>query len=176
MGTYTAFVFFGKEHEFHGGIIPSHMLMLSENDRPAWLLFKLPLHLQEGFKPLTPIIIPTLEHMLEDGLLLLGLLALRDGKLCAEAARVFGEGWERLSHIELYNYNLSDVERLRLLNKEALESSRGKLVIAALAGSSIRVDKKKLQDWRIGVELLKPIDRPRFAKPFRTTNLGSENR
>ena len=38
MGTVTAQILIGSPHPNDGGIIPSHYLFLSENDRPSWSL------------------------------------------------------------------------------------------------------------------------------------------
>lgn len=39
MGTFTAQILVGRSHIYHGGIIPSHILFLSENGRSAWCLY-----------------------------------------------------------------------------------------------------------------------------------------
>ena len=40
MGTVTAQILIGSPHPNDGGIIPSHYLFLSENDRPSWTLVR----------------------------------------------------------------------------------------------------------------------------------------
>jgi hypothetical protein len=38
MASFTAQILVGSAHPYNGGIIPTHFLFLSENDRPAWIL------------------------------------------------------------------------------------------------------------------------------------------
>jgi hypothetical protein len=67
MGTVTAQIMVGSSHRYHGGITPSHALYLSENDRPAWVLIQHDLMGQEDSRRAATWI-PTVDHMLEDGL------------------------------------------------------------------------------------------------------------
>lgn len=70
MGTLTAQVLIGTPHTFHDGISPTYAMYLSENDRPAWVLLR-----HDPLEPETTeriaTWIPTVEDMLEDGLLML---------------------------------------------------------------------------------------------------------
>jgi hypothetical protein len=73
----------GSSHPNHGGIVPTHELHLSENSRPAWLLSPLGGHRADAIAW-----IPTVEDILEDGLLMAGLLAVGDARLREQALRV----------------------------------------------------------------------------------------
>ncbi|WP_121661857.1 hypothetical protein [Metabacillus litoralis] len=72
MGTFTAQLLVGQAHPYEGGICGiTHTLQLSENGRPAWVLVSTN---DEKDTKITKITwIPTLEHMLEDALLMIGL-------------------------------------------------------------------------------------------------------
>ena len=72
MGTITAQILIGTGHPYHGGIIPTHALWLSENSRPAWRChpFEYLAHAEEHWEDRQCVWIPTTENMLEDGLLL----------------------------------------------------------------------------------------------------------
>ena len=65
MGTVTAQILIGSPHPNDGGIIPSHYLFLSENDRPSWSLVGANIF-QENEKEFSKIVwIPTLDNMVE---------------------------------------------------------------------------------------------------------------
>lgn len=76
MATLTAQILVGDSHQFHGGIHPRHALYLSENDRPAWILLR---HdpLDVGASERLATWIPSVDHMLEDGLILFAAHGLR---------------------------------------------------------------------------------------------------
>jgi len=61
MATITATMLVGTAHQNHGGIGPTHQLLLSENSRPAWSL-----HALHSRRPLA-VWTPTVRDMLEDG-------------------------------------------------------------------------------------------------------------
>lgn len=75
MGTITAQILIGTGHPYHGGIIPTHALWLSENSRPAWRChpFERSLDPKEHWEERQCVWIPTYDNMLEDGLLLAAL-------------------------------------------------------------------------------------------------------
>lgn len=68
MSTVTAQMMIGGRHPNHGGIMPTHLLLLHENSRPVWELFSV--GGDQRILPKKPIWIPTVEHMLEDGILM----------------------------------------------------------------------------------------------------------
>ncbi len=75
MGTITAQILIGTGHPYHGGIVPTHVLWLSENSRPAWRCHPFERSPDPRERPDAGqcIWIPTVENMLEDGLLLAAL-------------------------------------------------------------------------------------------------------
>ncbi len=79
MATFTAHILVGHSHPNHGGISPSHALFLSENSRPTWILIPLGLPGSEsttGHNSITWV--PTVEHMLEDALLMIAVHVLQE--------------------------------------------------------------------------------------------------
>ena len=93
MAAITATILVGTAHQNHGGIEPTHQLLLSENSRPAYSLFAM-----HSSQPQT-VWIPTVEDMLEDGLLMAGLLVVEDPELVA-AAGTFRRGYAE--RVEMY--------------------------------------------------------------------------
>jgi hypothetical protein len=78
MGIMTAEVIVGGEHTYHDGIHPFVRVELWENSRPAWLI-------KTGSDEISVRMIPTLEHMVEDLMLFIGLHVLEDEDLVALA-------------------------------------------------------------------------------------------
>jgi hypothetical protein len=112
MSTFTAQILVGQKHAYDSGIINiSHSLFLSENSRPAWILsptdiFK---HQEEPQSRITWI--PTIENMLEDALVMIGLYVLKDEKLLSMAKNHFTN--PRKDFIELYtDINQEDLQEL----------------------------------------------------------------
>ena len=143
MGTITATMLVGTAHQNHGGIGPTHQLLLSENSRPAWSL-----HALHSRRPLA-VWIPTVRDMLEDGLLMVGLLVLKDAELIAAAGGFQREYNERA---ELYD-DISEADRRRLYERCRLIGPKAKLVVTVLYGSSIAGQLGVLAKYRFGVEV-----------------------
>jgi hypothetical protein len=99
MGTFTAQILVGHDHIYHGGITPSHAVFLSENSRPAWILKNL-----DVFKKVNESEsvrwIPTLENMLDDAMLLIGIHVIKD-KAVIKAAKEFCKS-DNLNDLELH--------------------------------------------------------------------------
>ena len=93
MSTCTAQILVGHGHPNHGGIIPSHILQLTENSRPCWTLWKISPDKQGNCseEPMA-IWIPTVDSMLEDGLAMICTYILRDAGAMARIG-----GFERRS-------------------------------------------------------------------------------
>jgi len=153
MATITATILVGTAHQNHGGIAPTHQLLLSENSRPSWTL-----HALHSRQPLA-VWIPTVEDMLEDGLLLVGLLALRNAELVAAATGFRREYDERA---EMYD-DISEVERRRLYERCRTIGPAAKLVITVLAGSSIAGQLGVLAKYRLGVEVCPSVYRREYS-------------
>ncbi|OAT86351.1 hypothetical protein [Desulfotomaculum copahuensis] len=154
MGTYTAQILIGTEHQNHGGIIPSFVLYLSENSKPAWIL--LPHGINAGGCPKYQKIvwIPTVKNMLEDALLMISINILRDKEIVEMANRIFGEACSDVNNT-LYLYNYENLSQLYKKSRD-LESNY-KLVITALDNSTILNQLNILEKYKFYVEVCVPV-------------------
>ena len=84
MGSFTAQILVGSPHPNHGGIIPTHSLFLSENDRPAWILVSENLDRSRN-RSSRVTWIPTLEHPLDDAILMIAIHIAKDSVVLAQA-------------------------------------------------------------------------------------------
>lgn len=110
MGTFTAQILIGNDHRYGGGIIPSHAVFLSENSRPAWILKNLDLF-EEGNESEFIRWIPTIDNMLDDAMLLIGVHVIKD-EAVIKAAREFCKV-DNLNNLELYEaFTSEDLQTL----------------------------------------------------------------
>jgi hypothetical protein len=117
--------------------------MLSQNSRPGWGLFAM--HSNEP----QAVWIPTLEDLLEDGLLMIGLLVVKAPKLVA-AAKVFRKAYT--GRIQMYDdIDQSDRKQLYELCREI--GPPLKLVLTVLEGSSVASQLSVLSRYRFDVEV-----------------------
>lgn len=139
MSSMTAQILVGADDHYHGGINPTHACFLSENSRPAWVLVPLPSLVTGGVrvpaKP--PVWIPTLEHMLEDALLMLALHLDQPSELAELADQQFRRNWRQRA--ELYQDITSEaLAELRAAVRGLKPASQlGKLVVTVMEGSHI---------------------------------------
>lgn len=135
----TAQILVGSDNYFHGGINPTHACFLSENSRPAWVLIPLPslVLCSVGAPAKPPVWIPTLEHMLEDALLMLTLHLVRPPELVALADRQFRRDWR--NRAELYaDITPEALAELRTAVRGLQPGPKlGKLVVSVFEGSYI---------------------------------------
>jgi hypothetical protein len=132
MGTMTAHILTGDEHPFHGGINASHSLALYENSRPAWVLTSFVT--DEFTRHKKPIVwIPTVENMMEDGLLLLGLHAWKAPDLLALDSE---NGIKSKSQVEMYRTNPATLAKMRECNRQLIYKE-AKIIVSTFEGSSI---------------------------------------
>jgi len=143
MSTVTATILVGSAHQNHGGINPTHQLLLTENSRPAWSLFDMP-----SANPRS-VWVPTVEDMLEDGLLMVGLLVVQDAGLIA-AARAFRRGYS--DRVEMYD-DIDESERRRLYELCRGLGPATKRVVTVLEGSSLAGQLGVLRRYQFGVEV-----------------------
>lgn len=140
MGTFTAQILVGQGHPYHGGILVSRQLFLSENERPAWLLYGT----GAVSRPIAAWV-PTIEDMLEDGLLLLGVHVLRCTQLKAGL---------RQDPARLECYGLDPAQRLSLhaLCRNA-DWRDLKIVVSVLEGSSVLAQLEVLREYPVAREV-----------------------
>ncbi len=150
MGTITAQILVGMSDTWHSGINPIHQLFLSENDRPAWILTQIPLFAESDKEKSERITwIPTVEHMLEDGLLLAALHAVRDPELKQEADRIGKVASSK--HLELYT--IAGADRDRLYERLREIKSEFNIVLSVFQGSHLMSQLNVLEDIPFKVEV-----------------------
>jgi hypothetical protein len=124
-------------------------MFLSENSRPAWVL--MPESQTDSI-----VWIPTVEHMLDDGLQMAGLLAVRDERLRQLAEGAFRNPFT--GRVEIYD----DVpeERRQALYAACRQLSPGvKVVLTVLHGSSLLAQLPVLGEYGFDVEVCCPVYR-----------------
>jgi len=87
MGTVTTLITVGHADRYHGGITPLYQLYLYENDVPHWVLTRRCNcrdleHLGIDIWVREAIWVPTVEHILEDGLLMIAAYIVKDEDIC----------------------------------------------------------------------------------------------
>ncbi len=71
MATTTAIILIGQADLYHDGIIPTHLIRLTENDRPALILRSI----EGDEEPI--IVVPTIENMVDDIYLMISVFILK---------------------------------------------------------------------------------------------------
>lgn len=180
MGTITAQILIGTGHPYHGGIVPTHALWLSENSRPAWRChpFDHSPDPKEHWEERQCVWIPTCDNMLEDGLLLAALawsskrygvlnglggapapeeVAVGDPQPHLEvslvnfANRAFGAvPWQTRAELTT-DVNAEDLLALRQIVKEL--SGGAKAVVTVLGESSVREQLRALDGYAMSFEI-----------------------
>lgn len=155
MGTLTAQILAGTSHPNHGGIVPSHYIFLYENSRPAWILTTQNVFAglryrkaSQGDRRITWM--PTPEHMLEDGLLMVALYVQRDEKLRSLAA-VRVRGFEQ-DRIELYSATKPE-DRQALYQACRQIRFKPKIVLSIFDGSTLRRQVSVLEHYDVDAEV-----------------------
>lgn len=148
MGTATAIIIAGSGHPNHGGIAPAATLTLWENDRPAWHFQD---HAEDGrtatWVPFRP------ETILEDGLLLLAAVGMRDDNVIQVLEERCGDAWEA-DRVDLSDEVGEPTAQLRAAVHDVI--NRTKLVITVLPGSSITHQLDLLENVSADVEVCVP--------------------
>lgn len=145
MGSVTAQILIGNGHPNHDGIIPMHQMFLSENSRPSWTLKTVSEHEPE----LAVTWIPTIEHMLEDGLLMIGLYLIKDEALREMAGDVIAVSDDRPFELQ----DKFSEEQRNELYAACCQIKGCKIVLTVLKGSTIWNQCGILENYGIEVEL-----------------------
>jgi len=130
MATYTAQILVGHAHLYHGGIIPSHILFLSENSRSAWILHSL----NKNKKEITWI--PDPHTLLKDAILMMAIHVMKVPEII-ELAKSFNEKIVEKKFIEIYTA-LNTSERQKLYEEcKKISWTWVKLIISVFNSSSL---------------------------------------
>jgi hypothetical protein len=156
MGSFTAQILVGEPHIYHGGIYPSHYLFLSENDRPAWILVNqniidghFDLKDRSEVKKKRIVWIPTVEHMLEDALLMIAIHIIENQGVIDLAKTMYKD--VEAERVELNRY--TDPQSDRLFKACRKIKQWPKIVVTVLEGSSIENHVQILKKYSIEAEV-----------------------
>jgi hypothetical protein len=156
MSTYTAQILVGSPHPNHDGLEPTHSLYLSENSRPAWILVKGNLWADELYNNERIVWIPTIENMIDDALLMIGLYIVQDKELQAKISKYLNR---QQDIVEIHrDIKKNELKKLYEMNKRALGQRKGFKIIATVFRDSTA---HKLLDsflaYSIDMEICAPI-------------------
>jgi len=141
----TAFIIVGSSHIYHGGIYPERMLRLHENSRPGWVLPALPsVQALDEPAPAQTVWIPTVDGMLEDGLLMLVLCIFQPPDLIEKANRMFRCDWKERAELH-ENIDQTDLVELRELSRQF--PLPGKIVVTVLMESHLLRQISRIKDY-----------------------------
>lgn len=158
MSSITAQILLGHAHQNHGGIIPICQMFLSENDRPAWILQNV--DVSSSGEPTERIVwIPTVEHMLEDGLLLLAVHGIKS-ETCIQ---IMGDTFVSEGTGPLELYKISNEIRNKLYQQCRFLAYPHKIVVTILEGSTVASQVNVLKDYQLDVEVCPVVYSRQYA-------------
>ncbi len=132
----TTFIIVGNSPSFTPGIPnPGYLLLLYENDRPAWELIPLYPELQKDLGRHSIVWIPSIENMLEDALLMIGIYVVKDKELIENAKRAFEGSLD--SGSEVYFADKKKLKNLRSIARRKLQNYDIALIIVPEEDSTI---------------------------------------
>lgn len=140
MATITSTIFIGTSHPNHSGINPSHLILLSENSIPSFILYNLSVKQKEI------ILIPTIENTMHDLFLIIAIYVLKslpqfDSKKNARKK-------------SLYDIiNESERKNLYSQTKKLLKKNRIKVVLNLFEGSHLLSQLNQLKEYKIDCEV-----------------------
>jgi hypothetical protein len=145
MATTTATAMIGQGHPQNGGITPTHLLFLTENDRPALELYEI-----KARRTLSRLgtWTPTVENMIEDVMLMAGALTGAQPEVANALQAACGGNPAR---VELYCLGDTDRAELYALSRKA--PIIGKIVLTVLEDSLLVEQVGRLRDYEADCEL-----------------------
>jgi|SRR5690625_3216203 len=157
MGTFTSQILVGRKHPYEGGINNiSHKLYLTENGRAGWILKEVNDNENQVTENKKVIWIPTIENMLEDALVMIGLYVLKDAQLIHLAEQYFKSNYENQAVL----YGDIEPHHLEELYVQARKIvSNHKILISVFRGSSISKQLSVLKHYQNDIEVCQFIYR-----------------
>jgi hypothetical protein len=146
MATLTAHFLIGENDPHHWGVIPRAQLSLFENDKPVFLLSPL----MTDYKARSFSWVPTLEHMLDDALLMIAVHFMHVFSLRDIAKKDYRS--RKGKPFEIYE-DMDATTHEELLVATRLLPDFPKLVITVLEGSSLREHVASIKKYSMDVEL-----------------------
>ena len=150
MATITSQILIGHTNQLNGGMLPTHCLLLSEGNKPVWILKSLDILEDHSSNLDTVRWVPTEEHLLEDALLMISINILKDEKLLELAKKYFINLSSPLINLKS-DISSSALEELRTLNKELKYDY--KVVISCFTGTSLEDKLDILRDYSMDLEV-----------------------
>jgi len=129
MGTITAIISVGHSHMYSGGIIPSHHIFLSENDRPNLTIIELPIQ-NPSLSSKVIYVFPTYDNLVEDIFLTIAVYILKIFDI----------------EIDIYTYEYASIDKILSIEerndlykktREHLETNNIKVLFTIMEGSSL---------------------------------------
>lgn len=154
MATLTAQMLIGSPHPQHDGILPTHYLFLSENNRPVLVLVQQNIFQSKEEKPYSITWIPTKENMLEDALLMIAVNVLRDKEILEI---VESEGIKIDSNRFDLNDDINELQRNQLYQKCRSVENFPKVILSFFEGSSLKGRLGVLKYYSMDVEVCSPV-------------------
>ncbi len=152
MSVITAQILIGKTHPNHNGIDPTHVIYLSENSRPTLILLKEDLFVPTAKKG-KYIWIPSIENIVDDIMLMIGLLVLEDKKLKQNINDAITE--KNFNQIELLKDIGSDaLKKIYVINKEVINNYKDiRVAFSVFKESTLEHKLSDLTDYNIDIEV-----------------------
>lgn len=149
MATTTAIILIGQADPNHSGIYPTHLIYLTENDRPALILESI----EGNKKPI--IVVPTVENMVDDIYLMISVFILKNLNLEKKI-----QTKDRKSIYEILN----EQERFVLYEKAktSIQTSEIKVVFNILDGSHLLSQIDKIKQYPNDFEVTVPYIKKEF--------------
>lgn len=156
MATITANILIGKPHPNHNGIISSHFIFLSENDRPALILVEANSNNQtNNYHKITWI--PSVETMLEDLLLMIGINIIKNQNLNLEFYKNLNNNEKTFTEILKY-FDKKTLNTLYMMNKKVIEEIKDlKIIISIFKGSTLENQVQRLKKYIINIEICRSL-------------------
>jgi hypothetical protein len=154
MGSVTAQLLIGYPPQWQGGIDLTHVAFLSENDRPAWILAREDFGSSVGQEAERVVWISTIEHMLEDALLMVAVCVEGDPELTNLLSEKLGS--PPSDRLELAS-DLREADLVELRGAcQALDHSGYMCVLRVLEESTIRHQLDALEGYKLNIDVFAP--------------------
>jgi hypothetical protein len=149
MATTTATIFIGRAHPNDSGIIPTHLIRFTENDRPALILQSL------GGKYQSKVVIPTIENTVDDIYLMIAVYILKEVQPSKDIHNI-----KRDSLYELFDKQ----ERLNLYAEtmKIIENTQIKVVFNILDNSHLLTQIEIIKSYPNDFEVTLPAMKKEF--------------
>lgn len=164
----TAQILIGNPHPNRGGITAIHKIDLTEGSRPAWNLHSVD---HSSVRTRSVVWIPTIEHMLDDALLMAAIHAFQSEPIRS----MFSSFSDKIdeSRLELYE-DLTSSQRQHLYKQCRELEDFPKVVVMLFEDSCLNSYIGVIADYRMECEVLMPIYTRLYSNWTRETMINGE--